>query len=139
MPLSHKEIAAAEKMHRFVRNYEKQHRAKTYGLVSGFTISLLVSIGLIMQTHHFVQVGMGHTVGWTYLGGTLVVFSICIFALLQQKACYQNSRTILQVLEREHRDELPWSEEEKQEAEVKAHLAQVHQLEQELANKHITP
>jgi len=54
-------------------------------------------------------------------------------------ARYRQSRTMLQILEREHRNELPWIELERQEARVEKHLAAMKELEQELANRHVTP
>lgn len=124
MPLSTKEIAAAEKMHEFVRAHERNHRQTIW--VNCITIPMLLATS-------FQQIAMGHiALGYSMLGIAIgFAFTLSLIIPAQQKR-YREASVLLQVLEREHSDQLPW-------VEVEKHLAAVKELEQELAIKHVTP
>ena len=126
MPLSPEEIAAAEKMHSFVRLHEK-HKPSGGSILGLFSSSLMVIVGEHARHPQFCL--------W-YLAALAV--GILSFALLRRSnsARYHREKVLLQVLERDHADELPWIQAEREEAEITRHLAAVREIEQELARDH---
>jgi len=124
MPLTSEEIAAAEKMHESVRVYGRNRRQTI--LFNCLTIPLVL-------TSSFLEIGSGHTaLGYSMLGFVLgLAFAISLILSGQQKR-HQRDSVLLQLLEREYGDQLSW-------VEVEKHLAEMNELEQELANHHVTP
>ena len=125
MPLSPEEIAAAEKMHRFVRQYEKKSGRGV--LAVSFIISLSAMINICARHPHLFV--------WFL---TVLAVVLLFFALMRRLASarYQTEKVLLQVLERDHADELPWIQAEREEAEITRHLAAVREIEQEIARGH---
>jgi hypothetical protein len=130
MPLSSEEIAAAEKVHRFVREYERQRGALPW---TACTILPSLLIMIAHQAHH------RDSASFVLLGVYVVIIFFGFVIQRFRGAWYRDCLVILAVLKREHGNELPWVALEKEEAEVEKHLAAVKELEQELANRHVTP
>jgi hypothetical protein len=123
MPLSPEEIAAAEKMHTFVQAHERYHRQSI--LINCFTIPLVFA-------GSFTQIGGGHTaLGYILLGIGISLLLAFVTAAWSVRTRYRQASIVLKVLEREHSDQLSW-------VEVEKHLAAVKDLEQGLANGHVT-
>ena len=126
MRLSPEELAAAEKLHASVRGYEKTKNVQLWS--SAF---YGVAVGISVGSIH----GSDHRGVWIYY---LVAFSGLVLCLTLMrrfaKARYDREKLLLQVLERDHADELPWIEEGRQEEQVKEHLAAVQQIQRELAH-----
>jgi hypothetical protein len=124
MPLSLKEIAVAEKMHEFVRAHERNHRQTIW--VNCITIPLVLATS-------FQQIVAGHTaLGYSMVGIAIgFAFTLSLIIPAQRKR-YKEASVLLQILEREHSDQLSW-------VEVEKHLTEMKELEQELANRHATP
>jgi hypothetical protein len=125
VPLSPEEIAAAEKMHAFVRGYERQSAASRSG--PWFFIPIMLSSAIQMHGQK------AHGTAYVYLG---VIVAVVLFFVVQRrlfKARYDRERFVVQALERDHADELPWVREDRFEDEVKKHLAAVHEIELEIA------
>ena len=124
MSLSKEEIQVAEKMHtlwKVARRRYRQGIAAMLGIFPGIMIALF---------HDFVS---RPDIGWSMLGiyfGLGVAFSVTWRLYKNQ---LERERIILEVLRRDHPDELPWVKDEEAEAEVNRHLAAVKEIEQELA------
>ena len=126
MPLSPEEIAAAKKMHAFVRLHEKKKSVR-----GPLTVSIMFSLTaiIILQARH------PQFCVW-YLA--VLAVGLLLFALLYRLASarYQRDKVLLPVLERDHANELPWIQTEREEAEMMRHLAAVREIERELARRH---
>jgi hypothetical protein len=126
MALSREEIAAAEKMHRFVQSWEKHHPSA----LRSMWIFLPISLSSVLQTFR----ERTHTYGYVFLGIWLVMMVAFFFIDRFQRARYARERLIVQALERDHAEELPWIPEARLEEQVKEHLAAVQQIQRELAH-----
>jgi len=133
MSLSPEEIAVAETMHDFVRRYPNQYSTKNWILFYGGSVFGFSYLSLRLISHGWFGAGN------IFLGAVLALFFITLILQFVLRFRYRQTCVLLQILEREHSDQLPWIEVEKQEAEIKKHLAAVKDLEQELANRHVTP
>jgi len=91
MALSKQEIAAAQAMHRFVKTYERRFKSSRLGLYCALFTTPLTA-------RHFLDHYLSSSTS-SYI--FLATFS---FSTLR----YNRERAILGILEREHRDELPW-------------------------------
>lgn len=128
MALTRDEIAAAEKMHRFVRAYEK-HRPSA---LRSMWIALPIALSSGTQMRH----AGNHTFLYAYLGIWLAMMFVFFFMDRAQKARYGRERPVLAALERDHAGELPWIADERLEKEVEKHLADVRRIQQDLAPSH---
>jgi hypothetical protein len=124
MALEKEEIAAAEKMHRFVAGREK-HRPSALR-------SMWIVLPISLSTLSFRD--RAHTFGYIYLASLLVMMVAFFFVDRFQRARYERERLIVQALERDHASELPWIPETRLEEQVKEHLAAVQQIQRELAH-----
>jgi hypothetical protein len=130
MRLSPEEIAAAVKLHDFVRGFEKTRVYQAWGPAwPGVVTAFSINSRWILESHHRDRL--------IYFAAAMVVFSFLLVVMQRlTKSRYERDRVLLQVLERERADELPWIEEERMEARVKAHLAAVGQIQREVALNH---
>jgi hypothetical protein len=126
MALSQEEIAAAEKMHRFVQAWEKHHPSA----LRSMWIFLPVSLSSVLQSFR----ERTHTHVYAFLGIWLVMMVTFFFIDRVQRARYSRERLIVQALERDHAEQLPWIPEARLEEQVKEHLAAVQQIQRELAH-----
>jgi hypothetical protein len=126
MRLSPEELAAAEKLHASVRGFEKTKNVQLWSSAF-YGVAVGISVGSLHGSDH-------HGVWIYYLGAFGGLVLSLIFMRRFAKARYDRDKLLLQVLERDHADELPWTEEDRQEARVKDHLAAVQQIQQELAH-----
>ncbi len=128
MRLSPEELAAAEKMHAFVQGFEKTKNVPLWSsILSGSVVG--ISMGSIRGSDSH-----GHGV-WIYYLTAFGSLVLClVFIRRFAKARYTREKLLLQVLERDHGDELPWIEGDRQEALVKEHLAAVQAIEREIAH-----
>jgi len=128
MGLSTQEIAAAVKTHASVRYFERTKNIQLWSsALYGGAVGISVSS---TRAHH-------DYVLWIFYVGT--VAGLLLFQLLMRRLArsrYERDKLLLQILEREHADELPWIEEEVEEARVKAHLAAVAEIQREVAQAH---
>ena len=130
MRLSPEELAAADKMHSFVRGFEKTKNVPLWNSVfSGIVVG--ISMGSIRGSDSH-----GHGVWMYYLGAFGGLVLCLVFMRRFAKARYDREKLLLQVLERDHADELPWIEEDRLEAQVKKHLAAVQAIQREVARGH---
>ncbi len=122
-------------MHEFVLTYEKQRAAQASLLPIFLAISLLSCIHLVLRGpgDHFVD----HTIGWIFIGIFVGLTPAFWTFSKYRKAHYNEVRQLLQVLEREHSDELPYLQRKKEEAEIEKHLSSVKKLEEELRGAHL--
>jgi len=120
MSLSPEEICAAEKLHAFVRSYENHIRPsqRSFWLGLPFVLGVGFYLSITASTH---EKGF---VAFLIMLICMTVAGPVRFSQLKQR--YQRDRALLEILERDHGDELPW-------VEVEKHLAEVSALEQELA------
>lgn len=127
MALLAQEIAAAEKMHASVCSFEKTKPYQAWGSAwSGVVIALSINARSIWQSHH-------RSALFVFAGVLVTAFLFLMLMRRIARSHYQRDKLLLQVLEREHADELPWIEEERQEARVKEHLAAVRAIQREVA------
>ena len=126
MALSQEEIAAAEKMHRFVQAWEKRLTSP----LRSMWIGLPIALSSVVRSFH----ERTHTFGYVFLGIWLVMMVAFFFIDRFQRARYARERLIVQALERDHAEELPWIPEARLEEQVKEHLAAVQQIQRELAH-----
>ncbi|MEI9999942.1 MAG: hypothetical protein WDO13_12705 [Verrucomicrobiota bacterium] len=125
MALSREEIAAAQKMHDFVARFERQ---KKYGPYSPllFLPIMLNSVFQVFRDHSY-------PLACVMLGFIAAMLIVIFFQQRAFKARYERERIVLGALEREHADELPWVQEQRELDEVERHLAAVHEIEREMA------
>lgn len=114
MPLSPEEIAAAGKMHKFVREYER----------GGLPTVCLGALGLVAVAASIWWINASGP-RWkdVALGWILAMLFGMGVGQVARRLRYRHSRIMLGILERDHPDELPWLKEEKAEAGVKSRLA----------------
>jgi hypothetical protein len=130
MALSPEEIAAAVKMHTFVRGFEKQRGATTWAsAMAGITVAISINAGHIFRSGNLRE-------RLFLLGGFVAVVLFIMLIQHLSRLRYKREQVLLPVLERDHAKELPWIQEERTEAKVKAHLAAVHAIEQEIDRGH---
>ena len=103
MALSAEELAVAKKMRAFVRMYETQLRSwQQWNWITG---PIFILNGLLQLNHVDV---------WSHVLAYLLFFVGAVELLTrrsrnqQMEKRYIRERAMLQVLEREHREELPW-------------------------------
>ena len=126
MRLSTEELAAAEKLHASVRGFEKTKNVHLWSSAF-YGVAVGISVGSIHGSDH-------HGV-WIYYLGAFGGLVLClVFIRRFAKARYDREKFLLQVLERDHADELPWIQEDKLEAQVKDHLDAVREIQQEIAH-----
>ncbi len=128
MALSKEEIAAAVKMHRFVSAWEKHRPSAMRNL-------WIVLPATLSSVPHFFR-DKSHTFAFAFLGIWIVMMVAFFFIDRFQRARYAREKLIVQVLEREHAEELPWIPEERLEEKVEEHLAAVRRIQQEVAHGH---
>jgi hypothetical protein len=109
-----------------VRGFEKTKNVQLWSSAF-YGVAVGISVGSLHGSDH-------HGVWIYYLGAFGGLVLSLIFMRRFAKARYDRDKLLLQVLERDHADELPWTEEDRQEARVKDHLAAVQQIQQELAH-----
>ena len=97
MALSREEIAAAEKMHRFVASWEKHHPSA----LRSMWIALPIALSSVVRSFH----ERTHTFGYVFLGIWLVMMVAFFFIDRFQRARYARERLIVQALERDHAEE----------------------------------
>lgn len=125
MPLSREEIAAAEKMHRFVRCHEMKSAR------GALAAPILGTVPALISTHaRHPQLFV-----W-YLAVLAVSLLSCALVRRLASARCQRDKVLLQVLERDHADALPWIRAEREEAEIERHLSAVREIELELSRGH---
>jgi len=129
MRLSPDEIAAAVKMHASIRYFEKTKNIHVWSsaLYGG---AMAISVSSIRAYHDRAL--------WIFYFGMVV--GLLLFQILMRriaKSRYERDRLLLQVLVRDHADELPWTEEERVEAEAEAHLAAVREIELEVVRDRV--
>ncbi len=128
MALSRVEIAAAGKMHRFVRGCEKHPSSALRSMWIVLPVTLANSDHLFHARNHvFICVYLG------VLGTMMIGF---YFLDRARPARYARARPLVVALEREHADELPWMADERLEKEVEKHLAAVQRIQRDLAHSH---
>jgi hypothetical protein len=127
MLLTPEELLAVTKAHTFVRQFEKPGAYRS--MMAGAFVGLSINSTFALTLHH-----SRHDFNVFYPVGALLLFYIVLFSRrLVANRRYKRERLLLQVLERDHPDELAWLQEEREEAKVKAHLAALHEIEREIA------
>jgi hypothetical protein len=128
--LSHEEITAAQKMHASVRGFEKTKPYQAWsGAWSGVVVGLSINARWIWRSHH-------RNAMFVFAGVMVAAFLFLMLMRRSARSRYERDKLLLQALEREHADELPWIEQERAEARVKEHLATVREIEREVAHIH---
>jgi len=110
MALSRQEIFAAEAMHRYVTGYElrfkRNPKAVLYLLTTLFLVNITAPEGWVYK------VALNHILSAAAMGyiqaATLSALLVGAFWFGLATVRYNRERAILGILEREHRDELPW-------------------------------
>jgi hypothetical protein len=129
MFLSLEEKFVAEQMHQFVQGYKRQMRWMIFASLNPLLL-LLQAYGMIAN---------GALVKGCLVLGAAVAFeaaSGCLTWELMTR--YRRESAMLRLLEREHHDELPWVRRANKEAEMENSSAATRDLEQGLANGHVT-
>jgi hypothetical protein len=129
--LSPEEITAAEKVHASVCGFEKTRPYQAWGSAwSGVVMALSINARSIWQSHH-------RSALFVFAGVMVTAFLFLMLMRRIARSLYERDKLLLQVLERDHSAELPWIEEERQEARVKEHLAAVREIQREIARGHL--
>jgi hypothetical protein len=101
MALSKQEIAAAQAMHRFVKTYERRFKSSRLGLYCALFTTPLTA-------RHFLDHYLSSSTSSYIFLATFSCIWIGLFWFAFSTLRYNRERAILGILEREHRDELPW-------------------------------
>ena len=127
MALSAEEIAAAEKLHRFVRGCEKHPIAP---------VCVAVSLGVVGAMNLWRNNVFGNQrADDAFLGLILSGVVGTVIGQFVRQRRYRQSRVLLAILERDHGDELPWIKEEREAAKVEEHLKAVRAIQREVSGK----
>jgi len=126
MPLSPEEIAAAEKLHRFV--LECECRRSRWLCLTIFCCSAFLAV-ICFKTGW-----QDHPLSPFLFGIFLCVLLGTVVGQLVRRARYQQSAVLLRILEHSH-PELPWIQQEQEEAHL---LDAARELEKEMARGHAT-